>query len=302
MNSHLDEKISELCSKHTPKELQKAAEDLTNRYNQKKSHDTDLHRLAYLATRMPATYAVLLRVFKEIAPPATILDCGAGPGTSIWALIDHPIKQLTLLEKDLEFVKLGEKLAPEVSFQTNWQTKSFLNFSEKAELILFSYSLNEIPEEVFEKTIAHAIKQTENYLVIVEPGTPEGFERIRKARTLGLEAGLSLHAPCPHHNACPMVGKDWCHFAARLSRSSLHRFLKKGSMGHEDEKYSYLIASKMPHKPSGARVLRHPIKRKGHTLATLCTAEGIKQGVFKGKEKKEVRWGSLLHLAEIDDR
>lgn len=84
-----------------------------------------------------------------------------------------------------------------------------------------------------------------------------------------------------------MKGKDWCHFAARLSRSSLHRFLKRGALGHEDEKYSYLVASKAPHTSSGARVLRHPLKKKGRTLATLCSAEGLEQRVFKGKEKKK---------------
>lgn len=294
MNPALEEKIGELCARYTPKELQKAASDLTSRYHQKKSHQSDLHRFAYLVTRMPATYAVLKKVFAEIDFPKTVLDCGAGPGTSIWALLDTPIQKLTLLEKDIEFVKLGKILTPEAPFEMAWFAKSFLRFTEKAELILFSYSLNEIPQETLEKTLKHAIHQTENYLVVVEPGTPEGFERIRTTRRLALDEGLSLHAPCPHHNICPMKGKDWCHFSARLSRSSLHRFLKRGALGHEDEKYSYLVASKTPHTPSGARVLRHPIKKKGHTIATLCTGEGLKQGVFKGKEKKEITWGKNL--------
>ncbi|MCP5505550.1 MAG: hypothetical protein H7A38_01530 [Chlamydiales bacterium] len=294
MNTPLEEKISELCSKYTRKELQKAASDLTKRYHLKKAQETELHRLAYLVARMPATCAVLAKVFKEIKLPETILDCGAGPGTSLWALLDAPIKKVTLLERDVEFVKLGKKLIPNVPFEASWLAKSFIHFSEKADLILFSYSLNEIPQESLEKTIRHAIKQTDNMLVVIEPGTPEGFERVRFARSIALEAGLSLHAPCPHHNECPMKGSDWCHFSARLSRSSLHRFLKKGSLGHEDEKYSYLIASKTPHIPSGSRVLRHPLKKKGHTVAMLCTEEGVKQSVFKGKEKKEIHWGSLI--------
>lgn len=294
MNPYLEEKISELCSKYSPKELQKAAFDLSDRYQQKKAHQTDLHRLAYLVTRMPATYAALLKVFSPIHFPETVLDCGAGPGTSTWALLNQPIKKLTLFEKDIEFVKLGKKLAPVVDFEMTWAIKSFLNFTNRAELILFSYSLNEIPKEYLEKTIQHAIDQTENMLVVVEPGTPEGFETIRAARTLALAAGLSLHAPCPHHNVCPMQGKDWCHFATRLSRSSLHRFLKKGTLGHEDEKYAYLVASKAPHTHSGARVLRHPLKKKGYILTTLCTNEGLEQKVFKGKEKKDVQWGSLI--------
>lgn len=297
MNEELEEKITSLCSSFSPKELQKGAVDLTRQYHNKKSHQTDLHRLAYLATRMPATYAVLCAVFNEITPPKTVLDCGAGPGTSLWALLDTPVEDLTLLEKDPEFVKLGKKLSPETPFKVMWKEKNFLSFSEKAELILFSYSLNEIPKEKLHEVIERALNQTENYLVIVEPGTPEGFERIRSIRSQVLDRGFSFHAPCPHHGQCPMVGNDWCHFSARLPRTSLHRFLKQGSLGYEDEKYCYLIASKVPHLPSGARVLRHPIKRKGHILATLCTKNGLEKRVIKGKGKKEVNWGALIDNA-----
>ncbi|QVL57735.1 MAG: hypothetical protein KFB93_01280 [Simkaniaceae bacterium] len=294
MSPELEERIEVLCSPYTHKELLKASEDLTFRYHDKKSHDTELHRVAYLATRMPATYAVLSKVLSEVPLPQTILDCGAGPGTSAWALLDASITSLTLIEKDLDFVKLGQKLAPTTPFNITWKTQSFLAFKERAELVLFSYSLNEIPQEKLTEVIAHAHNQTENLLVIIEPGTPEGFERIRQIRAQLLSLGMSLHAPCPHHNECPMSGSDWCHFSARLSRTSLHRTLKKGSLGHEDEKYSYLIASKAQHTPRGARILRHPIKKKGHTIATLCTSEGVVQKTFTGKERKKLKWGDWV--------
>ena len=291
----LEEKIAALCAPYTQKKLLKASEELSFCYYNKKSHDTELHRIAYLVTRLPATYAVLTKVFSEISLPQTILDCGAGPGTSLWAFLDSSIKSLILIEKDLDFVKLGKKMAPKTSFDVVWKTQSFLTFKERAELILFSYSLNEIPQEKLPEVIIQAHTQTDNYLVIIEPGTPEGFERIRQIRTQLINLGMSLHAPCPHHNVCPVSGSDWCHFSVRLSRSSLHRTLKKGSLGHEDEKYSYLIASKKSHTPFGARVLRHPIKRKGHTVATLCTSQGLQQKTFTGKNREEIIWGKLLN-------
>ncbi len=294
MSFNLEEKIASLCTPYKQKELLRASEDLSSRYQTKKSHNTDLHRIVYLATRMPATYAVLKKVFSEISVPKTILDCGAGPGTSIWALWDFSISSLTLLEKDFEFVKLGKKLFDVPPFEVNWKTQSFLTFKEKAELILFSYSLNEVPQETLPEVVQNAYNQTENFIIIVEPGTPDGFERVRKIRTQLLQLGMSLHAPCPHHEICPMVSPNWCHFSARLPRTSLHRTLKKGALGHEDEKYSYLIASKEPHNPQGSRVLRHPIIRKGHSIVDLCTRSGLQQKTITGKERKKLSWGSLI--------
>ena len=51
----------------------------------------DTFLLAYVLTRMPATYAVATAVFealKEVASgfaPKSLLDVGAGPGTASWA-------------------------------------------------------------------------------------------------------------------------------------------------------------------------------------------------------------------------
>ena len=239
---NLEEAIESLCAHYPQKVLAQAAVELRERYHHKQAHLTELHRIAYVATRLPATYAVLRKVFSQIKMPATILDCGAGPGTSIWALLNHSIDSLTLIEQDPGFAQIGKTLSPETLFSVTWKTDSFLNLKDSADLLLFSYSLNEISQEKLSAVIEKAHSLANNFLVIVEPGTPDGFARIRKIRSQLLSLGMSLHAPCPHHDACPMSNAEWCHFSVRLSRTALHRTLKKGSLGHEDEKYSYLIA------------------------------------------------------------
>ena len=113
-------------------------------------------------------------------------------------------------------------------------------------------------------------------MVLVEPGTPDGYLRVREARDQLVAAGLQILAPCPHSDACPIEpGADWCHFAARVSRSSLHRQVKGGSLGYEDEKFAYVAATRFPAPDSEttSRVTRHPQTRKGQVLLDLCTPD-----------------------------
>jgi ribosomal protein RSM22 (predicted rRNA methylase) len=137
-------------------------------------------------------------------------------------------------------------------------------------------------------------------LVILEPGTPRGAGTIRAVRDELLAAGAHIAAPCPADMPCPMNAPDWCHFAARVERSSLHRRLKEGSLGYEDEKYSYVAFVREPVTLTQARVLRHPQHHPGLIELQVCTPQGIEQrramkrdkGVFRAARKAE--WGGLL--------
>ena len=299
-------------------QLVEAREDLTHRYrhpSDKKQNfmTTEAHRDAYLAVRMPATYAVIQRVLQEILRRTgvenvkTLLDLGAGPGTAMWAAyqVFTTLESLTLIEQDAHLIKLGQRLMKHNSALNptaiTWQAQDLLNapFFEPHDLIILSYSVGELAEEKVPTLIQKCWEATERYLVVIESGTPQGFERIRAIRSRLIDLGAHLLAPCPHALACPMMGGDWCHFAERVERSSLHRRLKGGSLGHEDEKYSYVIFSKQAYPLPQGRVLRHPLKRSGHIHLHLCTPSGLKQEVVSRKtseaykQARKVEWGDV---------
>jgi len=249
----------------------------------------DAHRAAYLAVRLPATYAVNERVFSEVqlcSPQAEItslLDIGAGPGTALFAAAEifSALERATLLESDDNWISLGKKLAAPSPFaavcQAQWVRQDLRSgFSSGIhDLVVMSYVLGELNTAAAEAVIRKAWTCARKFLVIIEPGTPRGFAGINTARASLITGGAEVLAPCPHNHACPMAAAaDWCHFAQRVERTSRHRQLKGGELGYEDEKFSYLVASRERPKIFFPRVLRHPGKHSGHIQLELCMPEG----------------------------
>lgn len=285
-------------------ELKKAAQALSERYRtgQTPYLRTPQDRQAYLLTRYPATKAALHRVFQEIRsfPIQTMLDIGAGPGTSWEAACEtwENIRQATLIERDRDFVEIGVKMTP--ADRVRWVTGDVSKQAlfEVHDLVLFSYSWGEILDlTLLEKAWQAAGK----FLVIVEPGTPRGYQSMLKARDFCISKSGTVYAPCPHSKACPWQNtSEWCHFGVRLQRSDEHRLAKEGSLGFEDEKFSYVILSKVPLETSFSRLLKDPLRRKGHTLMTLCSKSGIEQKTITKKDKdfykmiNKLKWGDKI--------
>ncbi len=65
--------------------LEKASQALSAHYREGVTLRDPEELTAYLAVRMPATYAALISVLKPLTQPQSILDIGAGPGTGWWA-------------------------------------------------------------------------------------------------------------------------------------------------------------------------------------------------------------------------
>lgn len=301
------------------KGLAKAVSELSQRYrtgNGQPAGGRFLHTeadiAAYAAFRLPATFAAVCAALTQVRDrlsnwrPRHVLDVGAGPGTASWgaAHLWPTVERVTLLEREERMIALGKRLATHsaaVALQgATWQKADITGSWEVAspDLVIASYVLGELPEDRCAALIRKLWDHTSGTLVLIEPGSPAGFRRIQQARAQLLQAGAAVIAPCPHGDACPISGDDWCHFSQRVARSSLHRQVKAGELAYEDEKFSFVSVSRAPGSPIYGRVIRHPQVRSGHIHFRLCTNEGLKNSTITRKDRELFRaardweWGS----------
>lgn len=235
---------------------------------------------AYAAYRMPATHAAVAAALRQLPPlhPRSLVDLGGGTGAAAWAANDvYGPLTTTVLDQVPEALKLGERIARGKAIA--WQQWRLGEAVPAADLVTVSYVLTELGDEDRGALVAQAGAAARLAVVLVEPGTPPGYRRILDARDQLLRDGWTVAAPCPHQFACGMQGRDWCHFPARVNRSSLHRRLKEASLGYEDEKFSFVAATRaagdgQPATPTAddveGRVVRHPAFRKGLVTLQLC--------------------------------
>ncbi|MFE5240047.1 MULTISPECIES: small ribosomal subunit Rsm22 family protein [unclassified Streptomyces] len=308
--------LADLLDGLPPKQAAQAVERLIASYRGTTPTDAPVLRdrsdvAAYAAYRMPATFEAVrscLAALREAAPdwtPATHTDVGGGTGAASWAVAgawEGP--RTTVLDWAEPALALGRELAAASGSPglraAAWERARIGKELELAptDLVTVSYVLKELrPED--RGALVDAAAAAGQAVVIVEPGTPDGYERVIEARDRLIAAGLSVAAPCPHDGACPIErGKDWCHFSARVSRSSLHRQVKGGSLSHEDEKFSYVVATRFPVLPAAARVVRRPQIRKGQVLLELCTRDdGLERATVTKRHgelyraARDIAWG-----------
>jgi ribosomal protein RSM22 (predicted rRNA methylase) len=298
--------------------LKQAAKTLSDRYRAE-TRDGRLHMAqdqavqAYLATRLPATYAAIrasLDALNEARPgfmPKNLLDIGAGPGTALWASWDlwPDLEQAVLLEASAAVRKVGEMLAADtITAQITWLAGDAtidLGALKPADLVTCAYVLDEIVPASLPKLVAQLWQLTADTLLVVEPGTPAGWQRILAVRTQLIEGGAHVLAPCPHEAPCPLAPPDWCHFARRVARSRLHRLAKDADVPWEDEKFIFVAASRQPAASRSPRVLAPPKSGSGKVLLKLCEETGTAEEKLFTKRDGELfkaarrlDWGHTL--------
>lgn len=277
---------------------------------------SDLDALAYAVVRMPATYAAVhaaLALVKEIIPdfePQSILDVGAGPGTASWAGIEAwpSLQRATLIDSNARLLELARYLAAAV--QQPAMTVDIVEGDAArprgepthADVVMASYSLTELAPAALPDMLAALWQRADRLLVIVEPGTVAGFERISTYRDTLIACGAQIIAPCSHEGGCPLrEDARWCHFAVRLARSRDHMIAKGGRVPFEDEKFCYLVAGKdFTVMQKGRRILATPKASKAGIALTLCAPDRAEQRLIGRRDKaaykaaKRCGWGDIV--------
>jgi ribosomal protein RSM22 (predicted rRNA methylase) len=314
MSPELKAAVERVQAEHGHGGLRGASAKLSAHYRAGGRSDAAIDLGAYLTVRLPATFAAVERVLREVAErrpgfaPRSMIDAGAGPGTASWAAVSAwpAIEAVTLADNNPQFLGLAGRIAeqsphPALSAARRRQADmAALDAGDGADLVIAAYALAEIPEARQRVAVEALWRTAANMLVLVEPGTPAGFARIRRARDMLIAAGAIPVAPCPHAGACPMTGEDWCHFAVRLARSRAHMHAKQASVPFEDEKFSWLAVSRTGEASGGGRILSPPVEQKPGIGFRLCTPGGLEQRQIARRDRDAYKahrrraWGDLI--------
>lgn len=285
------------------RELEASVERLIARYRTPGRADRPIlgghvDAAAYAAYRMPATWGAVHAALAaaERVPglaPQSLVDVGGGTGAAAWAaagVFGGSLKDVTVLDRVPEALEVGRRLARDAFSgalrHAEWRQVRFPAEVPSADLVTVSYVLSELAPDA-QEALVRASASGAGTIAVIEPGTPDGYQRIIAAREVLIGMGLHVAAPCPHSGACPLLGtRDWCHFASRIHRTPLHRRLKSADLQYEDEKFAYVVATRTPvaasasasesasASPPPARILRHPQIRKGLVMMQLCQSDG----------------------------
>jgi ribosomal protein RSM22 (predicted rRNA methylase) len=118
--------------------------------------DATLAALAYIATRMPATYAAIHASLAAAAQrlqdfaPASLLDVGAGPGTVLWAAqsVWPELQSAKLVEASASIRAVGQQLAAASGLQRiDWKDADIrrgVSNASPADLVTLAYVLDEL--------------------------------------------------------------------------------------------------------------------------------------------------------------
>ena len=313
----LKEELEKEIQSANIKELKQCAQKVSERYREEgkiktrnKLINSKEEALSYAISRMPATYGAINTVLENIMKITkisikSVLDIGAGTGSAEWALLDlMQVEDITCIENEKYMMQIGKRLMQnnETLRNAKWMKLNIAQeqIEQEADLVIASYVLNEIEERTREQILEKLWKATNKILVIIEPGTPEGYKEIKSIRKYFIENRANIIAPCQHNEECAIGQDDWCAFSCRVARSKVHKILKDGETPYEDEKFSYIAISKFETDKLDGVVLRHPKIESGKITIKVCKSNGeIEEKIITKKEKETFKKAKKLKVGDI---
>lgn len=314
----LEYAIEKEIDKYNIKELKAAALNLSKRYMENKRTGesllkTNLDTISYSVIRMPATYSAIITCLEKIRELNdfeinSLLDIGSGTGAAEWAVTNmFDVNDIVCLEREKAMRDLSKNY---FSYSDELKNVKFIeadilneDLKESKDLCILSYIINELSEENRLKVIDKVLNYTNKILLVVEPGTPEGFKNIKMIRDYVFDKGYQIIAPCIGFNGrCDIPENDWCASSVRVQRTKIHKYLKDAEIGFEDEKFSYIAINtnkeNLDINKKLKRILRHPKIQNGRIDVKTCLQGEIKEEVITKKNKEEFK---LLKKKNVGD-
>ncbi|HYM18598.1 MAG TPA: small ribosomal subunit Rsm22 family protein [Micropepsaceae bacterium] len=299
-------------------ELSRHARAMSESYRKGRHSDNavrdDEDVAAYLATRLPATYAAVTSALEASTgrassfAPQSLLDVGAGPGTASWAAIEAwpSLRSITLLDSNPRFLAAAETLAHASTSPVLRSARllrsdvAALDPASRFDAVIAVYALGELSEPAYSGAVQKSWGACGGLFLIVEPGTPSGFARVLSARKLLLDEGANVVSPCAGAYGCPMTAPQWCHFTVRLARSRAHRQAKDADVPFEDEKFSYVAVAResIALERIAGRIVAPPRRFKPEMRLTVCADGAISEHIIPSRTKAAFKAAAKKHWGD----
>ena len=235
----LKEKLEQEIDGIELRKLKQSAQNISEKYRDKSQNKMSTRlitskedAIAYAVSRMPATYGAVYSALEHSLEMiqdekiTSLLDVGAGTGTATWAANELlNIERNICVENEDYMLNLGKKLMQDEITYVQWIKKNVItdNLEQGADLVISAYVLNEIKPENRIQILEKLWNSTEKLLLIIEPGTPEGYNQIKEIRDYFIKKGANIVAPCAHERECKIPKGDWCAFSCRVARTKVHK-------------------------------------------------------------------------------
>lgn len=236
-----------------------------------------------------------------------IIDWGCGTGIASRQVTTWSgIKEVTLIDQSPLALDFATQELHQHGILCDRQslTSPFATSS----LLLLSHVLGELSEQ--EATELASKAATVDEIIWVEPGSRDISRKLSELRTIFLQAGHQLIAPCTHALSCPMLQskneRHWCHFFAHppteIFQSAFWRKVShQVGIDLRSLPYSYLVFSRhhSPQWPSDTeRLIGHPRSYKGYGKLFCCGATGLHERTLQKRDNPELFKKLIKHQEE----